>query len=77
MGGELREIVAMRKVNLGDGQPHAVIDTAIFSPLDAVFWMVFAHYGVYSPNPDRIAWGSAEHPITPANDMTCDRGGVG
>jgi len=55
MGGESREIVTTRKVNLGDGQPYAVIATAISSPLDAVFWMVFAHHGVYSPNPDQIA----------------------
>ena len=57
MGGESQEIATTRKVNLGDGQPYAMIDTgtAIFSPLDAVFWMVFAHHGVYSPNPDRIA----------------------
>ena len=55
MGGESQEIATTRKVNLGDGQPYAVIDTAIFSPLDAVFWMVFAHHGVYLPNLDRIA----------------------
>ena len=54
MEWESRDIMTTRKVNLGDGQPYAV-DTAIFSPLDAVFWMVFAHHGVYSPNPDRIA----------------------
>ena len=51
------------KVNRGDGQPYAGDWRCHFSPLDAVFWIVLAHYGVYSP-PDRIAWGSAEHPIT-------------
>ena len=55
MGGESQDIVITIKVNLGDSQPYAVIDTAIFSPLDAVFWMVFTHHGVFSPNPDWIA----------------------
>ena len=55
MGGESQDIVTTKKVNLGDDQPYAVIVTAIVSPLDAVFWMVFAHHGVYSPNPDWIA----------------------
>ena len=46
MGEESPDIMTARKVNLGDGQPYAVVDVAIFSPLDAVSWMVFAHHGV-------------------------------
>ena len=43
MGGESQDVVTTRKVNLGDGQPYAVIDTGFFSPFDAVFWMVYPH----------------------------------
>ena len=64
MGGESQDIVTTRKVNLGVSRPNDVIDMAIFSSIDAVFWMVFVHHGVYAPNPDRIAQGSDEHPIT-------------
>ena len=64
MGGELRDIVITRKSIRAMVSPMLTIGIAISHPLMQFSgYVVLAHYGVYSP-PDRIAWGSAQHPIT-------------
>ena len=56
-----------RKVNLGDGQPYAVVDNGFFSPLDAVFWMVYPHHISGS---DRIGQCLASHQTYSLSHLT-------